>query len=356
MAKQHNDRTAWWLLLPSGLILAGLTLFFGWFYLWGTIPGIIKWLRLQWPNVVLSLVIALLLFRILRPGMKRVWLWLESKYRDSPLKVVELVVVSFASIGGVFTVALQIISSQEDAKAAREASLYIGAVEQLASGEDNDPPVAARLWALATLEKVMQEDSYRYHNEVLRVVAAYIRHNSREPCQDGHAKPSEPEGCSPLREDVNRALSILIERRTYAREEQISLSLAQLPGVDMRGVDMRNADLWRVNLREADMRKAELQNALLGRTDLREVDLRDANLVFASLAEADLRGAYLADTEGLSSEELVKTYVDIDTVFPDGSRRACVELFERGFPIHKDDNTCPKAGDEESGYVRSHPS
>jgi len=101
---------------------------------------------------------------------------------------------------------------------------------------------------------------------------------------------------------------------------------ARLPRANLYG-----ADLSAANFGEASLQGASLVSAIFSGANLRNCDLTRADLSKARLDGADLQGARLDDahlkhvdlsaTEGLTQEQLDKSWGDRQTVLPEGLER-----------------------------------
>ena len=384
MSDRWKERLRW---TAVAFILLGHNLFVGWFYLWGTlIPEALEWLKLHWLTVIEVFAGLCLLYRLLwsrlklllpriKPFRSKLWRaqgWFRRKKEDVRLKLIEIVVVILIGLAGVGIVWWQIAAAAKNAKEGSEATLFSGAVAQLSVGEDEDPPLAARVGALATLHNLMESDPEKYYWDVLKVTAVYIRQNSVETCR-GAEEP--PRLCPSPREDVSRALSILRDHRNHRDKapdrgknifdqgknifdraellnlRQAHLKLANLHRVDLQGASLVGADLRDTFLFGADLRDANLRGADLQGASLVGADLRDANLRDAALYRAILSSTVLERASGLTKERLKQAYVNNKTTFPGGEKRDCDQLFKEGWLIHEVDDTCPKEklGENEDG-------
>lgn len=148
--------------------------------------------------------------------------------------------------------------------------------------EITEPNLEVRLGALYALERIAQ-DSIRDHIQIMEIICAYIRENTREPRIDLDA--SEAVGTTrylPPRADIQTALTIL-GRRSQARLDHESNALESPYRLDLRNSNLQRADL-------ADSR---LGPVLFDHADLQAAGLRKANLQRARLVGANLQGATL---------------------------------------------------------------
>jgi uncharacterized protein YjbI with pentapeptide repeats len=117
----------------------------------------------------------------------------------------------------------------------------------------------------------------------------------------------------------------MLVQRVEGRGPIISLSGADLRGVDLNAVDLRGATLYGADLRGADMISANLSDADLSGADLSDVDLFYADLSGANLEEAELSGANLEAADlsgatGITKEELERQAASLEgATMPDGS-------------------------------------
>jgi hypothetical protein len=158
-------------------------------------------------------------------------------------------------------------------------------------------PVA--LCACYTLERVAR-DSPKDQPTVVKVLAAFIRENSREQWPlpgSGHSRDRL------TRPDVQTALDVIGGRDTSHDEHRsIDLSDADLTCAYLREANFKRAALPRATLTGANLTGAILADAKLTDADLTNARLPEADLTGADLTGADLTGADLtgADLTGAS--------------------------------------------------------
>ena len=154
------------------------------------------------------------------------------------------------------------------------------AVEGLGKTNQKDEPViAVRLGALYALERIAQ-DSLRDHVQIMKILCAYIRTNSKLDNSIDLTKP--------LRADIGAAINIIAGRdKLYNGKKRIQMEKKQEYHIDLRDCDLRGADLFRANLTDA----------WIGGTNLNKAGIIGANLSGALLININLSGALLANTD-----------------------------------------------------------
>jgi len=84
-----------------------------------------------------------------------------------------------------------------------------------------------------------------------------------------------------------------------AHLEEASLNAANLRGADLHGAHLEGAYLWDADLTDADLSGAHLEGAYLYEQDLSDIDLRKVYLTAAYLPGARLAGERTLDAESL---------------------------------------------------------
>ena len=302
------------------------------------------------------------------------------------------------AIGAAFTIGVLLhraIAQEEAVKEetrAHDNDRFAKAIDQLGATLTGDKPnIEVRLGGLYTMENLAKiDEGKRYHNEVLSILTAYVRQNTKEAPED--IIKAMNEDAPSLREDTQTALAI-IERRISREDEpridfgkvdlqRADLSYTNLSSVNLTGANLTGANLENANLRfailenanlqfaklyNANLQFAKLQDANLGSADLRDADFVDAKLQGASLRFSDLRGADLRfsktryaqllllsltgnhpwpeSVEEWTEEQLQEAFVDENTVFPQhilgGGTKTRQELEDaefQYFPADEDDD------------------
>jgi hypothetical protein len=156
------------------------------------------------------------------------------------------------------------------------------AIEHL--GSDKAEVRLGGIYALARIAR----DSPKDHSSVMRVFCSYVRETTKRT-------PAEP-----VTAEV-QAILTMIARRTLEHEsdeDEIDLSEAYIPGVNLRGAQLEHvrldsANLSRAALAEAFLRGAALRGAIFEDANLRNADLRETDLTGADLRQAVLRSCLL---------------------------------------------------------------
>ena len=116
-----------------------------------------------------------------------------------------------------------------------------------------------------------------------------------------------------------------------ANLQRAKLGGANLQGADLQRANLQDADLAHANLQAAELEEADLRKATLSFANFQEANLQGADLYGASLQGADLlganleganfthsklQGADLAESEGLTQEQLKFACGDAETKLP----------------------------------------
>jgi uncharacterized protein YjbI with pentapeptide repeats len=103
---------------------------------------------------------------------------------------------------------------------------------------------------------------------------------------------------------------------TGARLWRAQLHLASLTDINASGADLNAACLVNANLRDARLYDVRFGSASLDRADFKGAHLGGADFSGTSLHEADLRSVDLAETRGLTCEQVASAVIDETTVLP----------------------------------------
>jgi uncharacterized protein YjbI with pentapeptide repeats len=162
--------------------------------------------------------------------------------------------------------------------------------------ENTVPNLEVRIGAIFALERISQ-DSLRDHIQVMEILSAYIRNNSRRELDKAHEKirmKEAPESLplyTPLREDLRTALLVIGRRSSasiaYERSMSPQYSL-DLQGANFSGVKMDKLDLRYANLEDTIWTRASLRWGCFSRATIRNSDFSGSDLEFSNFQEARL--------------------------------------------------------------------
>ena len=154
--------------------------------------------------------------------------------------------------------------------------------------------IPARMGSIHLLEQVAKEYPEEYHENVIKVLSAFIRTpaSSKEQETNWNCKASRTEGgvltCGKTTcQDVQEALTVIVE---LAREDEneINLRNACLAEADIEDAKLNNINLSNAYLKDANIRNTTLTSAILTDADMTSADLIGADLVNANLINANL--------------------------------------------------------------------
>ena len=175
---------------------------------------------------------------------------------------------------------------------------FTRAVEQLGNQES----MAIRLGGIYALERIAK-DSPKDHWQVMEVLTAYVRENSR---WGTHTKGKQPYQEVPS--DIQAVLTVIGRRNAkYEGKEQ---------KLDLTRTDLRRAILLGANFQRANFESANLEGARLGGANLQEADFPKAILKNVALAKANLKGADLLTALDLCKGQVDCAYTDEETKVP----------------------------------------
>ena len=191
-----------------------------------------------------------------------------------------------------------------------------------------EPNLEVRIGAIYALERIGQ-DSPRDHIQIMEILCAYVRENSRarevewfpdgpwprhppEPEKDelverralrrarlggtradrgapavGRARSWARNSLSPVRPDVDVAMQVIGRRSEELRRRELAAGYK----LDLNGANLQSLSLVRAALARANFKDAMLTGASFSQTDLSEADLSGAGLSGARFADCQLDGA-----------------------------------------------------------------
>ena len=196
---------------------------------------------------------------------------------------------------------------------------FTRAIEQLGSDK-----MAIRLGGIYALERIAK-DSEKDHWQVVEVLTAYVRENSRSS-----GNFDQPRPLLLVNTEIQAVLKVLGRRNTEYENPNQRLNLwmtdlrgAELEGAVFRRADFRFADLhnvvfWKSDLRGALLYGANLTDTVLEGADLSGANISGADLSGANLKGADLKGADLSGVRNLTQAQLDSANFDKTTKLPEG--------------------------------------
>ncbi|MFI0452677.1 pentapeptide repeat-containing protein [Actinomadura sp. 6N118] len=208
-----------------------------------------------------------------------------------------------ATVGGAIVVATGLFFTWRGYRLSHRGQVtdrFAKALERLGS-DDMD----VRLGGIHALAHVAN-DSPPHHNDVLEVLATFIRRRVAEravpAAPTGHrtvwlhepeASP-EPDRPPGPEADVQHALTTLGRRGRRPERLALDFSGLHLTGAELSSARLAGAILRATDLTRTHLTSADLTGANLFRANLTRALLTGANLTGANLTDADLTGAYLA--------------------------------------------------------------
>jgi uncharacterized protein YjbI with pentapeptide repeats len=237
-------------------------------------------------------------------------------------KTMVQIVGGLAVLATIYSIVITAQNSSATLQLAREAQLadrFSKATEQLGAtlpgGKKN---VDVRIGAIYALEAIAGQ-SPDYHAEMMEILTAYVRNNSRwnSPCSP------QPSSCSARHtqsdvslehyritadSDIQAAIVVLGRRKTefdsdprkvVSMVRQLDLSSTDLRGTllsrgerNLEAADISHSNLEGVNWTGVSMRRADFTGSCMAGARLWASEMEDAQF-----DDADLTGAYLSDAE-----------------------------------------------------------
>ena len=179
----------------------------------------------------------------------------------------------------------------------------IKATDSLSKTDNNgNPLIASRLSGIYALERIAK-DNITHHIEIMRIICAYIRHNS-----PNRYKADITEGGQSPREDITAAIHIIAQRDKWSdgwerleqereKEYYIDLNGCYLCLANLEKASLISARFSRTNLRGADFKDAELRGANFIYADMTSANFISANLRNTNFSSANLNSASFNDTD-----------------------------------------------------------
>jgi hypothetical protein len=192
---------------------------------------------------------------------------------------------------------------------------FTKAIEHLGSSK-----LEIRLGGIYALERIAN-DSPKDHWQIIEVLTAYLRENSRWSGKSAKSLPSD------FRTDLQAILTVLGRRarRDSEGDRQLDFSFTDLRSAylshghferaSFTGAHLENAYADHVHLESAYFGGASLEGAELEWAHLEGAQFGDANLN-ANLMDAHLEGADLQWATGLTQEHLTLAFIDDKTKLP----------------------------------------
>ena len=203
------------------------------------------------------------------------WLWVVPIWRiSSTTTEIELVkTLAQIALGALVLVTLYLTWRRvEVAQEGQITERFTRAIKQL--GSDN---IAVRLGGIYALERIAK-DSKKDHWQVMEVLTAYVRENTR---RDRQLEDQQSNQRVPV--DIQAIVTVLGRRNVQYESsgQALNLTYAILRGADFYGADIAGVNFAGANLAEVNFSKAILTKArFIGAT------LREANFTQAVLREA----------------------------------------------------------------------
>ena len=222
---------------------------------------------------------------------------IENEFR----KTLAQIILGVLLLGTLYVGWKRASAAERTVEVAQESQIterFTRAIEQLGSDK-----MAIRLGGIYALERIAK-DSEKDHWQVVEVLTAYVRKNSRS-CGNF----DQPRTLLLVKTDIQAILEVLGRRNTEYENPKQRLNLRM---TDLRGAELEGAVFRRANLGGAD-----LHNVIFERADLRGAFLFHANLTDAVLDGADLRGADLRVVWNFTQYQLASAIYDKTTKLPE---------------------------------------
>ncbi len=194
------------------------------------------------------------------------------------------------------------------------------AVEGLGKSYDNSEPVIeVRLGALYALERIAQ-DSLRDHVQIMEMLCAYVRYNSRWKDRAVDA--------SSLREDIQTALTIIGRRERWAEgKKHIKKERRQGYRIDLRYCDLYGAQLSFTNLRNARFDGSTLNSADISHANITDASFNNTELAYTKFHRAVTKLICTHEGDfskcvGLVQEQIEDMYCGIRVNIPSHLKRS----------------------------------
>ena len=217
-----------------------------------------------------------------------IWSWLSAGESGSAvirnLGVVVLAVIALPlAIWRAVVADRQAKAARQQADTAEQGLLY----DRYQKGAEmlGSAILSVRLGGIYVLEHLGKEHSDQYYIQVMRLLCAYARHQTRNSIETTDGGDGE-------RPDVQAIFDLITSMRSDGRQ-----SLEGRAGfvLDLREADLSNPSLVSVNLADANLEDANLSSSILLHCNLSGADLNCADLEGAFIEDCDLSNAFLAN-------------------------------------------------------------
>ena len=223
---------------------------------------------------------------------------IENEFR----KTLAQIILGVLLLGTLYVGWKRASAAERTVEVAQESQIterFTRAIEQLGSDK-----MAIRLGGIYALERIAK-DSEKDHWQVVEVLTAYVRKNSRS-CGNF----DQTRALLLVKTDIQAILEVLGRRNTEYENPKQRLNLRM---TDLRGAELEGAVFRRANLGGAD-----LHNVIFERADLRGAFLFHANLTDTVLKEADISEADLSVVWNFTQAQLDSANFDKPPKLPEG--------------------------------------
>ncbi len=163
---------------------------------------------------------------------------------------------------------------------------------------NGNPLIASRLIGIYALERIAK-DNITHHVEIMRIICAYIRHNS-----PNRYKTDILDELQYLGDDIKVAVNIIAERDKWSDgEERLQQEREQEYYIDLNECYLCGANLEKTNLINARFDKTNLCFANFDGSDLSDATFMDSDMRYARFSKINLKNTYF-NSANLSSAKL----------------------------------------------------
>ena len=290
-----------------------------------------SWVRRHWPVLTLASVTVVIvigngLTMWFWPApwdwMKGAWDWMKGAEASNGAALRNLALVAAAGFGLLLAFWRSCVAHKQANSQSKQADTaerghnnerYQKGADMLGSGV-----MTTRMGGVYALERLAQEHPYEYHAQIMKLLCAFLREQSRDGGEEAEVESRV------VLWDLGAALEAFGKCRWRLAERgrlkdiegdfKPNLADANISPAYFVRANISHTYLGGANLSGANLRRADLSGSDLSLASLSGADLSLASLSGADLSLARITGADFDQVEGLSQEQLDTACQD-----PDGS-------------------------------------
>ena len=207
---------------------------------------------------------------------------------------------------------------------------------------------AARQGGIYALDKIVQDNPEKYHITVIKIMASYIRKESKEDYDKFRSNVRS--NFYIMSADIEAAIDVIRQRNFHQKQEVedkeklnlkrytffLDISNTHLTYADFSGTDLSKTNFsdsylsgcifYNTDLLDSSFRSSIINRALFTKSILKKCEFKNANLRECDFEECDFEGCELdgatfkncnlSKAKNLTQEQISKAKIDEDTMLP----------------------------------------